>query len=46
MVLTAKAFLDKNSKPSVDEVKQAISGNLCRCTGYVKIVEAIMAAAG
>ena len=45
MVLTAKAFLDKNPKPTVDEVKMAISGNLCRCTGYVKIVEAIMAAA-
>lgn len=44
MVLTAKAFLDKNPKPTVDEVKMAISGNLCRCTGYVKIVEAIMAA--
>ncbi len=46
MVLTAKAFLDKNPKPTVEEVKEAISGNLCRCTGYVKIVEAIMAAAG
>jgi len=45
MVLTAKAFLEKNPKPTVDEVKMAISGNLCRCTGYVKIVEAIMAAA-
>ena len=44
MVLTAKAFLEKNPKPTVDEVKMAISGNLCRCTGYVKIVEAIMAA--
>lgn len=44
MVLTAKAFLEKNPKPTVDEAKMAISGNLCRCTGYVKIVEAIMAA--
>jgi aerobic-type carbon monoxide dehydrogenase small subunit (CoxS/CutS family) len=45
MILSAKALLDKNPHPSEDEVKEAISGNLCRCTGYVKIVEAIMAAA-
>lgn len=42
MILTAKAFLDEHSYPSEGEVKKAISGNLCRCTGYVKIVEAIM----
>jgi carbon-monoxide dehydrogenase small subunit len=41
MILTAKAFLDENPRPSEREVKRAISGNLCRCTGYVKIVEAI-----
>jgi aerobic carbon-monoxide dehydrogenase small subunit len=46
MVLTAKAFLDHHPRPSEDEVKTAISGNLCRCTGYVKIVEAILAASG
>ncbi|MCL5958415.1 MAG: (2Fe-2S)-binding protein [Chloroflexi bacterium] len=41
MIVTAKALLDKNPKPSEREIKEAISGNLCRCTGYVKIVEAI-----
>jgi carbon-monoxide dehydrogenase small subunit len=44
MILTAKAFLDENPHPSEEEVKKAISGNLCRCTGYVKIVEAILSA--
>lgn len=42
MILTAKAFLDEHPNPSEGEVKKAISGNLCRCTGYVKIVEAIL----
>ncbi len=42
MILTAKAFLDEHPHPSEREVKKAISGNLCRCTGYVKIVEAIL----
>jgi len=42
MILTAKALLDEHPRPSEDEVKRAISGNLCRCTGYVKIVEAIL----
>jgi 4-hydroxybenzoyl-CoA reductase gamma subunit len=46
MILTAAALLDENPSPTVREVKQAISGNLCRCTGYVKIIEAIMAATG
>ena len=46
MILTAKAFLDEHPNPSEPEVKKAISGNLCRCTGYVKIVEAILAVAG
>ncbi len=45
MILTAKAFLDEHPHPSEEEVKRAISGNICRCTGYVKIVEAILAAA-
>lgn len=44
MILTAKAFLDENPNPSEAETKKAISGNLCRCTGYVKIVEAILSA--
>jgi carbon-monoxide dehydrogenase small subunit len=42
MVLTAKALIDNNPKPSEEEVRKAIEGNMCRCTGYVKIVEAIM----
>ena len=46
MILTAKAFLDEHPNPSEPDVKKAISGNLCRCTGYVKIVEAILAVAG
>ncbi len=45
MLLTAKAFLDENPKPTEMQIREAISGNLCRCTGYVKIIEAIMAAA-
>jgi len=45
MILTAKALLDKNSDPDEKAVKTAISGNLCRCTGYVKIVAAIRLAA-
>jgi carbon-monoxide dehydrogenase small subunit len=43
MVLSAKALLDENPKPTEMEVRQAIAGNLCRCTGYQKIVEAILA---
>ena len=45
MILTSKAFLDENPRPSEGEVKKAISGNLCRCTGYVKIVDAILTVA-
>lgn len=45
MILSAKALLDKNSNPTREEVKEALSGNLCRCTGYVKIVDAVLAAA-
>ena len=44
MILSAKALLDRNPKPTKDEVKSAIAGNLCRCTGYAKIIEAILAA--
>lgn len=43
MLLSAKAFLDENPKPTREEVKEAILGNLCRCTGYKKQVDAIMA---
>ena len=45
MVLSAKALLDSNPDPTEEEVRVAISGNLCRCTGYVKIVDAVLAAA-
>jgi len=45
MLLSAKALLMENPHPSEDEIKEAIMGNLCRCTGYTKIVEAIRAAA-
>jgi len=41
MILTAKALLDENPNPTEEEIKKAISGNLCRCTGYSKIIEAI-----
>jgi len=43
MILSAKALLDENPHPAEIEVRRAISGNLCRCTGYVKIVDAILA---
>jgi carbon-monoxide dehydrogenase small subunit len=45
MILAAKVLLDSNPHPTEAEIRQGISGNLCRCTGYVKIVEAIQAAA-
>lgn len=45
MLLAAKALLDETPHPSEEEVRMAISGNICRCTGYQQIVEAIMAAA-
>jgi carbon-monoxide dehydrogenase small subunit len=41
MILSAKAFLAENPKPTRPEIRQAIAGNLCRCTGYMKIVDAI-----
>lgn len=45
MILSAKALLGKNPNPIKAEVQKALSGNLCRCTGYVKIVDAVLAAA-
>jgi aerobic carbon-monoxide dehydrogenase small subunit len=44
MVLTGYALLSENPKPRVEEIREAISGNLCRCSGYVKVVEAIQKA--
>lgn len=46
MILTAKALLERNPDPTATEVREALAGNICRCTGYVKIVEAVLAAAG
>ena len=46
MILSAKAMLDKSPKPTEAEVKRGISGNLCRCTGYTGIFEAIQACGG
>ncbi|KKM12188.1 (2Fe-2S)-binding protein [Clostridiales bacterium PH28_bin88] len=46
MVLSAKALLSRNPKPTASEVKEAISGNLCRCTGYERIVAAVLDVAG
>ena len=45
MILMAKSFLDENPNPKRQEVKEALAGNLCRCTGYVKIIDAVMKAA-
>lgn len=45
MILTTKALLDENSNPTRREVRKALAGNLCRCTGYVKIVDAVLVAA-
>lgn len=44
MILSAKALLDKNPKATEEEIKKALSGNLCRCTGYVKIIKAVLLA--
>ena len=45
MLMTSKSFLDKNPDPTEPEIRQALSGNICRCTGYAKIVEAVADAA-
>ena len=45
MLIAARALLDLNARPTRDEIKEAIAGNLCRCTGYVKIIDAIEQAA-
>jgi carbon-monoxide dehydrogenase small subunit len=45
MIMSAKALLDLKPNPTADEVKEGLSGNLCRCTGYVTIVDAVLSAA-
>jgi len=45
MVMASEGLLRSNPKPTVDEIKAALAGNLCRCTGYVKIIESVQAAA-
>jgi aerobic-type carbon monoxide dehydrogenase small subunit (CoxS/CutS family) len=44
ILVTAKALLDRNTQPSRDQIREALSGNLCRCTGYLQIFEAVEAA--
>lgn len=46
MIMSTKALLEKNPKPSVEEIKKAIEGNFCRCTGYTQIIEAVQDASG
>jgi len=45
MIMATKALLDKNPNPSEEEIKEGLSGNLCRCTGYANIIKAVKAAA-
>jgi carbon-monoxide dehydrogenase small subunit len=46
MLLASKAILDENPHPAEEEIREGLSGNLCRCTGYVKVVDAIQDVAG
>ena len=45
LAIAARALLDENPRPTAEQIREAVSGNLCRCSGYVKIVEAIQMAA-
>jgi carbon-monoxide dehydrogenase small subunit len=45
MIIAAKALLEENPDPSEAEIRRCLAGNLCRCTGYVKIIDAVQAAA-
>ena len=45
MILASKALLERNPRPSLEDVRLGLAGNLCRCTGYAKIYEAVLAAA-
>jgi carbon-monoxide dehydrogenase small subunit len=44
-IISVKALLDRTKKPTMEEIEEAVSGNICRCTGYAKIVDAIQLAA-
>ena len=46
MIMASEGLLRHNAQPTADEIKAALAGNLCRCTGYVKIVESVQTAAG
>ena len=46
MIMSIRSLLNQNAKPSVDEIKQAIEGNFCRCTGYQQIIEAVQETSG
>lgn len=46
MIMSGKALLNRNPHPTEDEVREAIAGNLCRCTGYINVIRAIMSAGG
>lgn len=46
MIMSSKALLDKKKNPTDDDIKESIEGNLCRCTGYVKIIDAVKSVAG
>ncbi len=46
MIMSVRALLNQNAKPSVEEIKQAIEGNFCRCTGYQQIIEAVQETSG
>ncbi|MEE9248890.1 MAG: 2Fe-2S iron-sulfur cluster-binding protein, partial [Dehalococcoidia bacterium] len=46
IIMMSKALLDENPRPTRQEVREALAGNLCRCSGYTKIIDAVMAASG
>ena len=46
MVMSARALIERNPKPSVEEIKEGLEGNFCRCTGYAQIIEAVLEATG
>jgi carbon-monoxide dehydrogenase small subunit len=45
MLISARGLLNRNPNPSEDEIREALVGNLCRCTGYLRIIDAVKAAA-